>query len=80
MIHPLLPKHNAKEEVCVAMSLLLRGCRGEQYVPSFHLYLQLYPVLVRPTAFSRVWPCIWLAELVSVDVRLHVAGVSKEYL
>jgi len=36
MIHPLLPKHNVKEDVCMAMTLLPCGCRGEQYVPAFH--------------------------------------------
>lgn len=80
MIHPLLPRHNSNEEVCMAMSLLPCECRGEQDVPAFHLYLEPCPVLVRPAAFSTVRPCMWLAELVSVAVRLRVAGMRKEYL
>lgn len=79
-VPPLLPKHSAEEAVGVARSRLPRGCGAEQRVPAGHLYAQMSLVPAGPAALSRVWPGLWLDELVSAAARLHVAGVRKEFL
>lgn len=76
MIHPLLSKHRSERgNLHSGVYVHLWVLRGTVHI--FHLYLCPCSVSVRPTAFNGVWPHIWLAELISVTVRLCVAGMRK---